>query len=311
MGARSPDRSRVARVWPNRHERRSLGAALAILLSSGCGHPAPPAPEPAPAPVAAPSPAGACLLGTSGVAARDTLTVVVSQSDSAPIAAANNFDTLIRLDCEGRAIPGLASRWTRDSSGTVWTFVLPDSTAPGALDIASAWNSSDSASAVLEVSGVKEAVPAEHGRLVVTLERPSESVPSIFADRSLGLHHPGTTPSILVSTTDGRDPRDLLDKSPDVLVTRDPAILDYASKLPGTVLTPLPWDRVYVLLLAPEGRPRNSSSPPIPPPSAPSSRAMRSGPRRGPPHRPTGGRISAPAPIPRHACPSRPAAPAR
>ena len=220
-----------------------------------------PTPTAAPEPVAPPSPASACLIGTSGVGSRDTLTVVVQQSDSASIAAANEYDTLIRLDCEGRPIPGLASSWTHDTSGAVWTFVLPDSTAPGAIDMASAWNSSDSASAVLEVSGVREAVPADNNRLVVTLEHATESVPSIFADRSLGLPHTGAAPSIVVRTTDGRDPRDLLDQSPDVLVTGDPNVLDYASKRPGAVLAPLPWDRVYVLLLAPEGLPPSELMP--------------------------------------------------
>lgn len=232
---------------------RRGAASLGVLLIFGCGHRAPP--PPAPAPAAPPSPAGACLIGTSGVASHDTLTVVVSQLDSASIASANEFDTLIRLDCEGRPIPGLASSWTHDSSGSVWTFILADSSGPAASDVISAWTSSDSASAVLKVSGVKEVAPADNRKLVVTLEQPSGTVPTIFADRALGLPHPSASPSIVVRTTDGRDPRDLLDNSPDILITGDADILDYASKRPGTVLAPLPWDRVYVLLLAPEGRP--------------------------------------------------------
>ncbi len=226
--------------------------ALGALFGLGCGHHAPPV---APAPAAPPSPASACLIGTSGVASRGTLTVEVPQQDSAAVASSNEFDTLIRLDCEGRAIPGLASSWSHDSSGTVWTFAFPDSNAPGPLDLASAWNASDTASAVLAMSGVKQAAPDDQKKLVVRLEVPSESVPSIFADRALGLRHSrGATP-VVVHTTDGRDVRDLVDRAPDVLVTGDPDVLDYASKRPGTVLTPLPWDRVYVLLLAPEGRP--------------------------------------------------------
>ncbi len=235
-----------------RARQKWLVPALATLMWSGCGHSAPP--PPAPEPPAPPSPAGACLIGTSGVVSHDLLTVVVPQQDSAAIASANDYDTLIRLDCEGRAIPGLASSWGHDSTGTVWTFVLSDSTGAGAAAVTSAWSSSDTVSAVLRVSGVKAAEAAGR-RLAVTLEQPSEAVPTIFADRALGLPHPGAAPSIVVHTTDGRDARDLLDDSPDVLVTADPDVLDYASKLPRTVLTPLPWDKVYVLLLAPEGRP--------------------------------------------------------
>ena len=222
------------------------------MLILGCGHPAPA--HVTPEPPAPPSPSSACLLGTSGVPAPDTLTVVVPQSDSASVAAANEFDTLIRLDCEGRAVPGLASSWTRDSTGSIWTFVLPDSQAPGAIDVASAWNSSDTASVILSLSGVKDAVP-DGRRLVIRLEQPAESVPVIFADHELGVRRHIPSRTIVVRSTDGRDVRDLVDRSPDVLVTEDPDVLDYASKRPGTVLTPLPWDRVYVLLLAPEGRP--------------------------------------------------------
>lgn len=225
---------------------------VGAMLAFGCGHPTPQ--HVAPEPPAPPSPSSACLLGTSGVPAPDTLTVVVPQSDSAAVAAANEFDTLIRLDCEGRPLPGLASSWTRDSTGAIWTFVLADSLAPGAIDVASAWNSSGTASAILTLSGVSEAVPDER-RLVIRLERPAESVPVIFADHELGVRRHTSPRAIVVRSTDGQDVRDLVDRSPDVLVTEDPDVLDYASKRPGTVLTPLPWDRVYVLLLAPEGRP--------------------------------------------------------
>jgi hypothetical protein len=227
-------------------------AALGALLVIGCSHPAPP--HVAPAPIAPPTPSSACLIGTSGVASSDTLTIMVPQQDSASVASANEFDTLIRLDCEGRAIPGLASSWTRNTDGTAWTFVLPDSSAPGAMDVASAWNSSDTASAILELSGVNDAVP-DSGKLVIHLDHPSESVPVIFADHELGMRGGPSRHGIIVRSTDGRDVRDLVDRSPDVLVTDDPNVLDYASKRPGTILTPLPWDRVYVLLMAPEGRP--------------------------------------------------------
>ena len=228
-------------------------AALGALLVFGCSHPAPP--HVAPAPVAPPTPSSACLIGTSGVPSRDTLTIMVPQEDSASVASANEYDTLIRLDCEGRPIPGLASSWTHNTDGTAWTFVFPDSAAIGPMDVASAWNSSDTASAILELSGVNDAIP-DSTRLVIHLDHPSESVPVIFADHELGVRRRGgTRGGVIVQSTDGRDVRDLVDRTPDVLVTDDPNVLDYASKRPGTALTPLPWDRVYVLLMAPEGRP--------------------------------------------------------
>ena len=221
------------------------------MLVLGCGHPGPPHVVPEPIP---PGPSSACLLGTPGVPAPDTITVVVADSDSAAAAAANDFDTLIRLDCEGRPMPGLASSWSRDSTGTNWTFVFPDSQVPGAGDVASAWKSGETALALLSQSGVREAVP-DGQRLVIRLEQPAKSVPVIFADHALGVRHHPSPPTIVVHSTEGRDVRDLVDQSPDVLVTEDPDVLDYASRRPGTTLTPLAWDRVYVLLLAPDGRP--------------------------------------------------------
>ena len=54
------------------------------------------------------------------------------------------------------------------------------------------------------------------------------------------------------------DPRDLLDNGVDLLLTRDPAALDYAATLPQFQSVPLAWQRTHVLL-AP-GRSRSSPS---------------------------------------------------
>jgi hypothetical protein len=50
------------------------------------------------------------------------------------------------------------------------------------------------------------------------------------------------------------DPRDALDYGVDLIVTRDPATLDYAATLPQFQFVPLPWHRTHVLL-APGGAP--------------------------------------------------------
>ena len=54
------------------------------------------------------------------------------------------------------------------------------------------------------------------------------------------------------------DPRDLLDEGVDLLLTRDPAALDYAATLPQFQSVPLPWQRTHVLLTP--GRPRTAPS---------------------------------------------------
>jgi len=54
------------------------------------------------------------------------------------------------------------------------------------------------------------------------------------------------------------DPRDSLDKGLDLLLTRDPAALDYAATLPHFQSVPLEWQRTHVLLTP--GRTRGSPS---------------------------------------------------
>ena len=54
------------------------------------------------------------------------------------------------------------------------------------------------------------------------------------------------------------DPRDLLDDGVDLLLTRDPATLDYAATLPQFQSVPLAWQRIHVLLTP--GRSRSSPS---------------------------------------------------
>jgi hypothetical protein len=54
------------------------------------------------------------------------------------------------------------------------------------------------------------------------------------------------------------DPRDLLDAGVDLLVTRDPATLDYAATLPQFQRVPLPWQQTRILLM-----PGRSSATPV------------------------------------------------
>ena len=64
-------------------------------------------------------------------------------------------------------------------------------------------------------------------------------------------------PSIRFLVAPG-DPRDLLDKGLDLLLTRDPAALEYAATLPHFQSVPLEWHRVHVLVTP--GRLRGSPS---------------------------------------------------
>ena len=59
-----------------------------------------------------------------------------------------------------------------------------------------------------------------------------------------------TLPPLRFLIAPGDDPRDLLDRGVDLLVTRDPATLDYATTLPHLQRVPLPWQRTYIYVTA-------------------------------------------------------------
>src|SRR5262245_51517959 len=81
----------------------------------------------------------------------------------------------------------------------------------------------------------------------------------------------GSVASVITLTRDGvpvirflvapGDPRDLLDQDIDLLLTRDPAALDYAATLPQFQSVPLAWQRTQVLLTPGRSRPSPSLSP--------------------------------------------------
>jgi peptide/nickel transport system substrate-binding protein len=93
----------------------------------------------------------------TGTARRDTLIVGVSESvdlthapvpltEAERLVFAPFFGTLVRVDCDGRMLPGLAQRWSRvEDDGRRWRFTLRDDarfwdgTPVTAGDIASAW----------------------------------------------------------------------------------------------------------------------------------------------------------------------------
>ena len=163
------------------------------------------------------------------------------------------FDTLIRLDCQRRPRPGLAAAWSKDSTGTVWTFVLRDD----ALDAGGSPLSAQDAVRIWHVAQsiqrsvtLRSAVALDDKRIAFTLSSPQDSVPEVFADPSLSLHSHLTprTPALIFRRPPSGDPRDALDRGADLLVTRDPALVDYAAAKSEFVSLPLPWTTTYVLI---------------------------------------------------------------
>jgi hypothetical protein len=81
------------------------------------------------------------------------------------------------------------------------------------------------------------------GRMTIAIARVEGATPAA-----------GGTPSLRILVHPGRDPRDFIDEGVDLLVTRDPAALDYAATLPQYLSVPLAWQRTHVFLSAGRGR---------------------------------------------------------
>jgi hypothetical protein len=57
----------------------------------------------------------------------------------------------------------------------------------------------------------------------------------------------GGIPRLVVRVEPGADPRSLLDRGADLVVTRDARTIEYGADLDALESLPLPWDRIYVL----------------------------------------------------------------
>jgi hypothetical protein len=234
--------------------------------SNSCGHGPAPNATPPPTPAEPPEPS-ACVVARGDSAARDTISIALAESvDSAHAPVPHNdaerllfrqrYESPIRLDCEGGVHPGLATSWTRDSSGRAWTLVLlTDSSAFSgealtADRLAAEWRSREAAAMTLQWAGVESVVPLDQHRLVVNLAQPQESVPAVLADPALAMpaggrraRHP------FVSVSKSGDLRDALDRGADIVESSDPALVEYAKSRADRLTVALPWNKTYVLLL--------------------------------------------------------------
>jgi hypothetical protein len=198
------------------------------------------------------------------------------------IAAAQLFDTLVRADCTGTVVAGLADAWSSDDRVT-WRFRIADNvtfsdgTAVTAQSIVESWTAvHHSRFAAVHAFGSSELHVTLHtaadARVFALLElavaRPAgagagaESWPagtgnyrpdSATSERVLRLlartASPVTADTIEIYAFGG-DPRTALDAGVDAFVTADAAVLAYARALPGYRITPLTWSRVHVLATA-------------------------------------------------------------
>jgi hypothetical protein len=244
---------------------------VAVLLAGACA-------RPTRAPLA---PAG-CLLAGGSATRPPAITVALTDSvdptrapvprnDAERLVFGHVYETLVRFDCEGRAVPALAESWTSSDGGRRWTFTLRAD--------AQFWDGAPvtARDVVVGKGGAGYTLTPIDARSVgVWLARASDAVPAFLADPALAVTKPApggdwpigtgrywvtganTTPqeiranssvgdTLVFRQASGKDPRDLLDAGVDLLVTRDRAVLDYAATQPAFAVVELPWDRVYVL----------------------------------------------------------------
>ena len=201
---------------------------------------------------------------------------------------AHLYETLVQVDCTGQPRPGLARRWSTDTTGRRWTFELRedarfwDGTPVTAREVVAGWR------ARAARSGAAPDRYAATGERLVTIELPerSDELPLALASprwavASPGMHAAwprgtgtyrvdpagssrevitlrpttgqGTSP-LRFRIAPGADGRDLLDSGVDVLVTGDPSVLDYAKTRAHLTTIALPWEHSYVLLLPSRAR---------------------------------------------------------
>jgi hypothetical protein len=225
---------------------------LVALATAGCGGASVPGQPPGPA-----APSDACLLPTGDPAGSGDVVVAPLHPADSALVARQRVEPLVRLDCTGSPRPAAAEAWTPDSSRRSWIVTLsPAAFGLTAGSLAAEWRSRPEAATTVRESGVVSLVPLDERRLVVTLDRPADSLPPFFADPSLGVVLDTLAPRgtrLVLGRSAGPDPRDALDAGADLVRTADPALLDYARSRADLLVHPLPWSRTYVLLVPSSG----------------------------------------------------------
>jgi hypothetical protein len=201
-------------------------------------------------------------------------------NDSERLVFRQLYESLVRVDCMGGVVPGLAASWRLDADRRTWIVTLredarfSDGTRVTASAVRASWARDGDSALRAELTRLVESIAETDDRtLAIRLQSPRVDMPLSLAHPDLaitkatadsawplgtrGLIAAGRTSAI--SLTRGNtealrflvasgDPRDLLDRGVDVLLTRNRATLDYAATLSSFQSTPLAWGRTHVLL---------------------------------------------------------------
>ena len=275
--------------------RRTVFAFIVCLqaMTTACGQRATAiaaAQEPA-APGVAPTPAEDCALiaepgeAVATVALTDRVAPANAprpSNDGERLLFRQLYETLVRADCHGRVVAGLAASWQLDAGGRAWTITLrddarfSDGTPVTAADVRASWIGEGTDDLRPQVRRFVEAVtPVGERTLSITLRsrRTDAPLPLAHSDLAIAKAVPGSAwplgtrssrvapgatagaitiardplPAIRFIVAPG-DPRDLVDQGVDLLLTRDRAALAYAGTLPQFQSVPLAWQRTHILV---------------------------------------------------------------
>ncbi len=213
----------------------------------------------------------------------------VARNEAERLVFGQLYETLVRVDCRGEARPLLAASWDTAGAGRRWTFHLRpaardwDGALVGAAEVVRSWLLGPGAADVGALTVVDDST--------LLVELPHQVGAAFFARPELAVALPGSPGAwpagtgpyrpdstlavpgrlVLVPAAGGGpveirtmtgDPRNALDSGVDLLVTRDPAALDYAAASGSYGQVPLSWDRVYLLAVPAGPGERGVGAPP-------------------------------------------------
>ena len=205
------------------------------------------------------------------------------------------YETLVRADCHGHAVPGLSAAWRLDADARTWLVTLRDNarfsdgSALTASDLRASWSVDNDPQALRpRVSPLVQSVVAIDDRTLAILLRSGRAEAPIalahpdlaIAKSAVGSPWPlgtrldvssairseplGASKSITIERANlpvlrflvaPGDPRDLLDRGADLLVTQDAGAVAYAATLPQLQSVALPWNRTLELIAPGRSRP--------------------------------------------------------
>jgi len=222
---------------------------------------------------------GDCILVAPPSVRGDTVSITITENvdlDHAPVPHNDGerlvyrhlYETLIRLDCNGEPVGGLATSWRSADGGRRWEFVIAsnakfwDGSPVTATDVARSWHAQGywqaqgvGPDSVLVVSGseIPVTVFADPRMAVVketTGSQPLGTGPYRIAEANervlIAVNGPPQSEAVIrFRIVPDADARDAIDMGTDLLLTSDPRAVAYATAHTGLEAVPLPWTRTY------------------------------------------------------------------